>query len=290
VWLCADAKAKGRVRPGSARSSSDEAWIREFGLVKGDKNILETLTRMLNTTHMEAVSSLISQLKPGIGGLNPPLEFRIAGFDYMGFEGIQIHHTGSQHFITSTSVGGQVRVFDSLFRTPNAKVCKQLHNLYALPESAYVVVAWMPMQKQDGGVDCGLFASAVAIELARGVPATDIASATFDQSQMRKHMLQWLQRCSDPATRTLESFPKSSRAAERIQNDVTFFAVSADGLVTPNACASPDEARQQADAAIIARAERDSTAAKPSQRGRTSKPSTKKQAMAALDAAMDLGG
>lgn len=280
---------KGKARPGSA-AKGDVSWIKPLGLVMGDRAILQTHARMLNTTHMEAVSAIIGMNKPEIAGLRPPLEFRADGFDYVATEAIQLHHTGSQHFVASTSIGGSPSVFDSLFRSPNPKLAKQLHQLYARPDQHYVVVKWMPMQQQEGGLDCGLFAAAVAVELAVGTSPDNVANIHFNQHTMRKHMFDWFERelKRDAGTRQIEPFPKSPRALEtskRVQPGPTYFAIAIDGLLTKEPCASAEAAREQADAAIIARAVAANSVSERSQRsGRVRKASAKKADMAATEA------
>ena len=47
------------------------------------------------------------------------------------FPTIHIHHTGEHHFVTSTSIGGRIRLYDSLNRSPSTELTKQLTALYS---------------------------------------------------------------------------------------------------------------------------------------------------------------
>ena len=57
---------------------------------------------------------LIKKKFPLVGGLQDPVLSQ-SSFDRCTSEGIQIHHTGKAHWITSSSIGGHpVNVYDSI--------------------------------------------------------------------------------------------------------------------------------------------------------------------------------
>jgi hypothetical protein len=273
---------KGSARVGSARKPGDAAWIKDMNLVMSDKAILQVYDKMLNTNHVEAIQQLAYVRNPVLGGLVPPLSYVLHGFEYSMVEGVQVHHNGELHFLASSSVGGQVRVFDSLYTKPNENICKQLFQLYAAPGEQFVVVAWMPFQKQRDSYDCGLFASAVVIEIALGASPVDIANMHFAQNSMRAHCIKVLESAD------ITPFPKADAAARmhRVQDAVSWFALNDECLLTSAACASAEAAKAKAAEAIIARAV-DTAGSSSSSRGRVRKASAKKTQSAML-AAMSL--
>ena len=71
---------------------------------------------------------------------------------------------------------------------------KQLLQLYGpalSSDSNALIVTSVPVQQQRGICDCGIFAFAFALHTAAG---QDISSLAFDQSKMRSHLIQCLQR------------------------------------------------------------------------------------------------
>lgn len=118
-------------------------------------------------------------------------------------ECIQIHHTGHDHWVCSTSIGGFVQLYDSIpckQLTSSMKV--QLSQCYhTLVKNNLLEVELPPRQIQRGGVDCGVFAIAFACELAAG--NTNPSHVTYDQSKMRQHLLTSLQKGS------FEPFPRA---------------------------------------------------------------------------------
>ena len=140
-----------------------------------------------------------------IGGWQDPLLCQTS-FSAAVDESIQIHFTGQNHWVCSTSIGGLVRVYDSSSckkLTPSMEV--QLSECYRTAVKDRNLEVEMPStQIQQGGVDCGLFAIAFACELAFG---NDPSTISYDQSQMRKHLLSCLQK------RFFTPFPRQSKSA-----------------------------------------------------------------------------
>ena len=129
--------------------------------------------------------------------------FHYTMLEYSIYESIHVHHNGQGHFVTSSSIGGQVKVYDSLNTLPSADLMKQLTALYSPPDAGPNVVPsvfCVPMQStQQGAVDCGIFALAYATELAY---QRDPSLFRFDQSLFRPHLLKCLE------SHTIEPFPK----------------------------------------------------------------------------------
>jgi hypothetical protein len=103
-----------------------------------------------------------------------------------------IHHVGTQrHFVLSTSVGGVIRIFDSLnLKTSNA-LKLQIEAIYQPRQAGaqrrevhQVKVA----HKQRGSTDCGVYSIAYAVELALGADPAELANIRFKRSEMRAHL------------------------------------------------------------------------------------------------------
>jgi hypothetical protein len=129
--------------------------------------------------------------------LNPCIETQPTSLgsrpDLMSFnpgETVQVHHNGAGHWLTSSSMGGTVRLYDSLNLTPTRNLLEQMAAIYH-PGSDNATMARMTQQvyianKQRGAKDCGLFAIAYAVDLAQGVEPSNIK---YDQARMRRHLL-----------------------------------------------------------------------------------------------------
>ncbi len=106
---------------------------------------------------------------------------------------IFIHHTGSHHFVTSTSIGGVVRIFDSLNTIPTPELLMQIKAIYTSPQGDHSQsrhVEHVPIKfKQKGGTDCGVYAIAYAVDLALGTDPIQIPEIQYIQQQMRQHLL-----------------------------------------------------------------------------------------------------
>ena len=172
---------------GNGAAHENDAWIKELGLKKVDRKILQQKS-MLNDRIINAAQKLIKNQFPQVGGLQDPVLSQTS-FECCPGEGVQIHHTGNTHWITSSSIGGQpIAVYDSLFDDLTESTEKQLAECYRgfIDIARQFRVEMCPAQLQKGSVDCGLFAIAYAYELASG--NTYLNEVSFDQSKMRNHL------------------------------------------------------------------------------------------------------
>ena len=103
---------------------------------------------------------------------------------------MQIHHTGKCHWVTSSSIGDHVAVYDSLYSGLSEDLTVQLAQCYRdyVDGMGELHVDVPPVQQQRGATDCGLFGIAFASELAKGENLPK--DITFNQSRMRSHLLQ----------------------------------------------------------------------------------------------------
>lgn len=120
---------------------------------------------------------------------------------------IFIHHTGAHHFATSTSIGGKVRIYDSLNAKPTKEMLNHIAAIYAPggnpdhPDAIRVQQVHIK-HRQKGGTDCGVYAIAYAVDLALGVDPRCIADIPYCQSQLRAHLH------SAFSSNTISQFPR----------------------------------------------------------------------------------
>jgi len=105
--------------------------------------------------------------------------------EYSIYETIHIHHNGNGHWITSSSIGGQIIIYDSLNLKPTDHLLKQITVLYSHDHNLPPTKQCDLKHTQIGYTDCGLFAIAYAVDLSLGNNPADII---YDQNTMRKHL------------------------------------------------------------------------------------------------------
>jgi len=152
--------------------------------------------QQLTDLHIDLAQQLIKAQFPWINGLQSCLLQQNDSFQTIEEEGIQIHHNGQNHWITSCSLGGEVSVYDSNYHgTLAASLTHQLACIYkdfitVKDEDGEklepVLDVNIPrVQQQLGANDCGLYAIAFALHVAmNNIPEQMI----FEQSLMRKHL------------------------------------------------------------------------------------------------------
>ena len=157
---------------------------------------------MLNDRIINAAQQLIKKGAPAVGGIQDTLLAQ--RFDRNPYESVQIHHTGECHWVTSSSIGGHVSLYDSLHHGMTDSTQVQLAQCYnGLVDAMDELTVDIPsVQQQSGSVDCGLFAEAYAFELANGKRPSDVV---FDQKRMRSHLLDCIE------SGKLTPFPRSRK-------------------------------------------------------------------------------
>ena len=129
---------------------------------------------------------------PAIDGWQSTILAQIDGFIPATNESIQIHLVSGNHWVTSSSLGHEVVVYDSKLRRGklNSTLTHQLCLIYrtlikveinSSDETGHLIVQFPCTQKQKGGSDCGVFAIAFAFHAAMG---DNISGLQFDQLKM----------------------------------------------------------------------------------------------------------
>ena len=155
-------------------------------------------------TEIQAGQILLKKQFPLIDGLHDP---SVKGHlvEPASTEFVQIVNVG-EHWLCLTSIGvpcpGAVRVFDSLYRKPNATAAEHACHIL-LHTGDQVMFINEKVQRQMGSSDCGLYALAFATDLCHGIDPTSPRS--YDQALMRQHYVE----C--PEKGRMAPFPSSTR-------------------------------------------------------------------------------
>ena len=195
-------------------------WLKDLGLFKDDKEILEGVS-WLNDNIIQAVQDLLKQ-ETDLDGFQSPLcginnHFRIVNLR-SGY--VQILNVNNNHWVTvSNTVNDIVRqndvyVYDSLL--PNKvdlSVIKQVCSLVKTPsERLYFNI--VDVMRQRNSFDCGLHALATAVDI---VFKRDPARSHWDLSSMRAHLVLCLER------RKIYPFPTTSERPIRFGRRIKFY-------------------------------------------------------------------
>ena len=158
----------------------DDVWvtIHKVTLRMSDKAVL--LSCELDDKIIGAAQKLLLHKFPSLNGLRCTLVQDDIGVWVNNY--VQILHCRSNHWITVSTIScqpGKIKVYDSLHNDVDIATKNKLEKTFAR-KLQYIVPR---VQKQKGTKDCGLFAVAVATNLAYG-----IKTFKFDQDQMRRHL------------------------------------------------------------------------------------------------------
>jgi ribonuclease HI/exonuclease III len=123
-------------------------------------------------------------------------------------------HQSDNHFVTSSNIDGSLKVYDSFNNPISRKIRKQLAKIYSSDNKINHTFIRSAKQvpvavRQIGGVDCGLFAIAYAVDLAFG---NDPAKTHYDQREMRDHLKSVL---FEQAIKKFPRLPPASKQAGR---------------------------------------------------------------------------
>ncbi len=150
----------------------------------------------LTDEHVHLAQELLQRDYPNIQGFQSTLFSQINGFTPVDSdcESLQFHHINGDHWVLSTTIGGEVAIVDSKYSHKlTLSFTHQLAQIYRKYLDSQedtgcetLLSLRIPrVQQQSGGSDCGIFAIAFAVHLLRGDNIEDI---DFDQEKMRSHL------------------------------------------------------------------------------------------------------
>ena len=146
--------------------------------------------QVLVDEHICAAQKLLSSQFPNMSGFQlTNYSQNCEKFKAACSNSIQIHNTGTFHWVVSTSIGCprscRARVLDSMSGDISSSMQCQLAKIYGgTGKSDSIRMELSPVQQQAGAADCGLFAIAFATDLAFG---EDPVKISYEQSLMREH-------------------------------------------------------------------------------------------------------
>lgn len=198
--------------PKPKKMKRSTSWIPELQLHFADRRILLSPTLWINSVIVNAVQQILRTDYPSVRGLQDSTRGITMEFSIDRGEFVQILHDGTNHWLTISTIGVQhpeVEVYDSKYYDISANAKKQIASLLCT-HSPEIILKYKDTQKQLGSSDCGLFAIASATALILGYQSGEYI---FDQSRMRRHLLQCLE------NRKMALFPTKKRREQR--KDIT---------------------------------------------------------------------
>ena len=165
------------------KKSCDVQWVKlgKSCLSKFDREEIDSGSR-LNDRHINHAQAMIKS------------QFSLEGLQCTLFQNsrqpprndVQIIHSRGNHWIVVSSLlseRGHVNVYDSLYDSVDEDTLKSIKFLF---KDDSIKVKMSEVQKQCGGNDCGLFAIANAVQLAKRCDPTLVK---YHQYQMRAHLI-----------------------------------------------------------------------------------------------------
>ena len=150
--------------------------------------------------------------------LGENLQFRAVSRNNM-----QILNVSRMHWVsTSSDDKGNVFLHDSMFGgSLDSSLQNQIATIYRT-HNTYIDVIVPPVQQQNGGSDCGLFAIAFLVEVVSG---GDVATAVFRQAQMRRHLAKCIR------FKEFTTFPKNNYKGKKVTRDKSILRLPSSGVL-----------------------------------------------------------
>jgi len=198
-------------------------WIARLNLSQSDRKVL-IRDQWLNDWLIDGINRMVANYI-GSDAAQSTLLVQISDrFMAAATETVQIIHD-SNHWITTTCIGGRVFVADSLQRSLSAYVVQQIKHCCTLRVSTPTVNFWwiwftvkISTTEAYGlqSYDCSVFAATFAFEWANG--NMDLC-CTFDVCRMRQHMMECLENDN------IIPFPKvaQSETNEKLMDMILFY-------------------------------------------------------------------
>ena len=192
--VCCPASKKRKVAdvptilPDADEDTSSEEWVR-FGkglvLTVADKEHILAGGK-LDDRHIDVAQNLLKQQFSEVGGLQSTLlQAKPRKQCEQNKKMIQIVHSRGDHWIvaaTTLAADDRVLVYDSVYTTLDRPTKNTIFNLFPASTCTELV----QVNRQKGGLDCGVFAVAISTALAF---QQNPAVIKFDQAAMRPHLV-----------------------------------------------------------------------------------------------------
>ena len=195
-------------------NKEDKYWIKELNLYETDRKSLDS-GEWLNDAVIKASQDLLKERYTDVDGLQSPALGPILQFHVQRTKFVQILHIMGNHWVTVSNIRccepATIQVFDSMRNQdlPSQAISQIAAIMWV--EKPNIVLEFVPVQKQDGDSDCGLFAIAFATSLCAG---NNPAEYAYIQDKLRNHLRQCLE------NRKVTEFPSQPRKIKQLCNPV----------------------------------------------------------------------
>ena len=176
-------------------SDSDDSRIEDSQWVRCDKCVLNITDKMiiengdeLTDKHIQMAQYLLKCQFPLVGGLYNTLkqQKRVIGCTANTIQ--IIHCTRRKHWIMVSTKGcpaGEVNVYDTIFDKLDYETRDIIKRMFSVKTCSKINI--VPVQKQNGSKDCGVFAIAIMTSIAY---SEDPRNVTYKQNSLRAHLLE----------------------------------------------------------------------------------------------------
>ena len=170
----------------------------------------------LNDSIIDACHSILKKKYPLLGGLQPCVwatrpQFTTPTAPFLQIINLDPRGNGT-HWVLLTNFDcpkGTIKFFDSAhINRVSVHIQKCIAQLLILDQLTMVKIIWVDCDKQRNGMDCGIYAIANMVALATG--NYDPIGVSYNQSDMRPHLLRCLERCE------MKEFPTKRARRKRI--------------------------------------------------------------------------
>lgn len=178
------------VSSGSDKSALLSFWLKDLTLTNQDREALVN-GKWLSDKHVNAANKLLQSQYPTINGLQDTVVLAAASKYRSGAKNfVQIMNIAQSHWICASNIltpPGVVEVYDSMpsYSAHSSALMRQVATVLQTPQAEFEL-RHVDVQRQVGGLDCGLFAVAFATALCSGI---DPFTCSFKQTEMRSHLL-----------------------------------------------------------------------------------------------------
>ena len=180
-------KSKGDSQVWSSINGFTLSLTPKNGILEGEK---------LDDLVIDTAQNLLKSQFPRLSGLQSTLLQSKQHRSLRSNDQLQVIHSRGDHWIVASTLSseGVVNVYDSVYSNVNKETKAIICNLFGTQSS----VRSVPIPRQMGGQDCGLYAIAIATALAFG---EDPVAMKFRLVSLRSHLVECI------ATEKLSLFP-----------------------------------------------------------------------------------
>ena len=140
--------------------------------------------RFLNDTVIRYFQKLVKN----VNGFEDPLLGQKLNFKECSEEFIQLLHDGRHHWMTISTLDcqpGKGKYYDSMFKGKLTESEKNQICCITRFKGKNIKIDVVPVQQQQNGFDCGVYAIAFVVSL---VNKKDLTSVSFDEKKLRDHL------------------------------------------------------------------------------------------------------